>query len=157
MRALVQRVASATMHATRDNVGSPIDVRTRIDGGLLVLLCAERGDTRREADWVGDKIARLRIFDDDQGRMNLSVLDVGAEVMVISQFTLAGECSKGNRPSFVDAAEPSVAEPLVAHCVERLEREHGLRVATGVFGGSMRVELINDGPVTLMIERRPSG
>ena len=157
MRALVQSVSRAAMHATRDNEGNPIDVRTRIGAGLLVLLCAEGGDTEREADWVSDKIARLRVFDDDAGKMNLSVLDVGGEVMVVSQFTLAGSCAKGNRPSFVDAADPSIAEPLVVRSVQRLEREHGLVVATGVFGGSMEIELVNDGPVTLMIERRPTG
>ncbi|MFG0257079.1 MAG: D-aminoacyl-tRNA deacylase [Phycisphaerales bacterium JB043] len=155
MRALAQRVTRAQMHATRDNDGGEIDVRSEIGAGLLVLLCVEEGDTGRELDWASDKIARLRVFDDDQGKMNLSVLDAGGEVMVISQFTLAGDARKGNRPSFVGAAQPSIASPLVDRCVARLREQHGLTVAEGVFGGSMRIELVNDGPVTLMIERRP--
>lgn len=153
MRAVVQRVRGALMHATRSKAGEPIDVKTTIEHGLVVLLCAQRGDTTQEFDWVADKIARLRIFDDADGKMNRSVLDVGGSVMVVSQFTLAGDAAKGNRPSFVDAQEPAKASELVERCATRLESEHGLPVARGVFGATMRVELVNDGPVTLILER----
>lgn len=145
MRIVVQRVASCRVVVDNREVAS-------IGRGLLALVGAERGDGKDQADWVARKLAGLRVFEDGEGRMNLSVTDVGGEIMVVSQFTLLGDCRKGRRPSFVAAARPEEAEPLVAHVVDVLEGE-GVSVQTGVFGANMRVELVNDGPVTLVIER----
>ena len=146
MKAVVQRVSSAEVRADGHSAA--------IGAGLVVLLCVERGDGEAEIDWGADKVARLRIFQDDDGKMNKSVVDAGGAAIVISQFTLAGETARGNRPSFVTAAPPEVAAPLVERFAQRLEHEHGLRVARGVFGASMEVELVNDGPVTVIVERR---
>lgn len=147
MKCVVQRVSRASVH-----VEAPAH-QALIGAGVVALVCAERGDTAAEADWCADKLARLRIFSDDEGKMNLSLLDIGGEALVISQFTLAGDTSRGNRPSFVTAAQPEFAAPLVDRVCSRLERAHGLRVARGVFGASMRVELVNEGPVTVLVER----
>jgi D-aminoacyl-tRNA deacylase len=117
----------------------------------MVLLGAGEGDTEAQAAWTARKIAELRIFQDDQGKMNLSVEDVGGAVLMVSQFTLYGDCRKGRRPSFVHALAPEAANPLIEHVVSLL-RERGLQVETGVFGASMQVELVNDGPVTLLLE-----
>ena len=125
----------------------------RIDRGFCVLLGVTHSDGPAEADWLADKIAGIRLFEDDAGKMNLSLADVGGAVLVVSQFTLYGDARKGRRPSFIDAARPEQAEPLVDYFVERLRREHDLTVATGVFGAMMKVEIHNDGPVTLMLER----
>lgn len=147
MKCVVQRVSRASVR-----VEAPAH-HEEIDAGIVALVCAERGDTAAEADWCADKLARLRIFADGEGKMNRSVVEVGGGALVISQFTLAGETSRGNRPSFVRAAPPEVAAPLVERLAARLEREHGVRVARGVFGASMRVELVNEGPVTVIVER----
>jgi D-tyrosyl-tRNA(Tyr) deacylase len=147
MRGLVQRVARAEVRVDDRTVGA-------IGPGMLVLVGAGEGDTAAEADWLAGKLARLRIFEDDQGRMNRSVVDIGGEVLVVSQFTLFADASRGNRPSFITAAQPAVAEPLVERVADGL-RSAGLVVATGQFGAHMAVELVNDGPVTLMLERPP--
>lgn len=145
MRALLQRVSRAGVSVDGRVVG-------RIGRGFVVLLGVTHGDGRSEADWVANKIAGLRVFDDDAGKMNRSLAEVGGELLVISQFTLYGDARKGRRPSFTDAAVPGHAEPLVDFFVERL-REAGFTVATGVFGAHMDVEIHNDGPVTMLIER----
>ncbi len=154
MIAVVQRVSQARVKAECS------DGRTHeaaIGTGLVALVCAVQGDTDAEARWVADKIASLRIFQDDDGKMNRSVKDIGGGVLVVSQFTLAGDVRKGTRPSFVNAAAPGIAAPLVDLVAARVRDEHGLTVGTGVFGASMSVELVNDGPVTIIIEREPSG
>ncbi|RME34671.1 MAG: D-tyrosyl-tRNA(Tyr) deacylase [Deltaproteobacteria bacterium] len=121
-----------------------------IEAGLLVLLGVGRGDTERDVAYLADKIAGLRIFEDEAGKMNLSVRDVGGAVLAVSQFTLYGDCRKGRRPGFSDAAPPEEADRLYRRFVEALQAR-GLPVATGVFQAHMEVELINDGPVTMLL------
>jgi D-aminoacyl-tRNA deacylase len=139
MRALVQRVSSASVTADGERV-------SEIGAGMLVLLGVRRGDGDADADWLVRKLLALRIFEDDDGRMNRSVEDAGGEVLCVSQFTLYGDARKGNRPSFVDAAPPDEAEPLYEHVRE------GLNAKGGRFGARMHVDLVNDGPVTLLVE-----
>ncbi len=145
MRALIQRVTRASVTVDGRVVG-------RIERGFVVLLGITHADGRAEADWVAAKIAGLRVFDDEAGKMNRSLADVGGALLVVSQFTLYGDARKGRRPSFTDAAAPEMAEPLVDYFVEGL-RDAGFPVATGVFGAHMDVEIHNDGPVTMLIER----
>jgi len=144
VRAVVQRVSSARVEVDGEVTGA-------IERGLLVLLGVARDDGEKEAAWIADKIAGLRIFEDDAGKMNLSVEDVGGSVLVVSQFTLLGDCHKGRRPSFTAAAPPDRADALYQVVVARL-REHGLPVETGVFQAHMAVHLVNDGPVTLILD-----
>ena len=144
MRAVVQRVSSASVHVDGDAVGA-------IGRGLLVLLGAEHDDTSDNATRLAAKIARLRIFPDAAGRFDRSLLDVGGDALVVSQFTLLADTRKGNRPSFTAAAKPEVAEPLIESFCDAL-RELGLHVETGVFGARMEVELVNDGPVTIVVD-----
>ncbi len=127
-----------------------------IGRGLLVLLAVEKGDTPAEAEWIARKVAELRIFEDDEGRMNRSVADLEppGEVLLVSQFTLAADCRKGRRPSFAKAAQPEEAKPLLT-CVKAGLEKAGLRVAEGRFGEHMHVSLVNDGPVTIVLEKRP--
>ena len=148
MRAVVQRVTRASVTVDEDLVGA-------IGPGLLVLLGAARGDTPAEALWLAHKVANLRIFSDADGRMNLSVKEIGGQVLIVSQFTLIANTRKGFRPSFMPAAAPEVAEPLVTQFNEAVASE-GVPVATGLFGAHMVVELVNDGPVTILLEREPS-
>jgi D-tyrosyl-tRNA(Tyr) deacylase len=144
VKALIQRVSEASVSVDGEVSG-------RIARGLLVLVGAARGDDAEAADWLAEKIVGLRIFSDAAGKMNLSLLDVGGQALVISQFTLLGDCRKGRRPSFVQAAEPALAEALY----QRLGRKmaESVEVAWGRFGADMKVSLVNDGPVTLMLER----
>ena len=144
MRAVVQRVRSASVRVGGDTVGE-------IAGGLLVLLGVGHDDGAREVEWMSRKIARLRIFADDSGRMNLDVREVGGGVLLVSQFTLYGDARQGNRPGFSDAAPPDRAEPIVEQ-VAAAVRSHGASVETGRFGASMSVSLENDGPVTIVLE-----
>lgn len=144
MRAVIQRVKCAAVAVDGQTVAE-------IGQGLLVLLGVARGDTEREAAWMADKIAHLRIFEDDAGRMNRSVQEVGGGVLVVSQFTLLGDCRRGRRPSFTEAAPPEVAERLYEEVVARL-RAAGLPVGTGVFQAHMQVQLVNDGPVTILLD-----
>lgn len=144
MRALIQRVTSADV-AVED------EIIAKIGNGLLVLLCAVDGDGEAEAETLANKIAKLRIFADEAGKMNRSVIDVGGEVLLVSQFTLAADTHKGNRPSFIKAAAPDQAIPLLDHFKARLETD-GLTVATGRFGAEMKVGLVNDGPVTIWLD-----
>ena len=144
MRAVVQRVSSARVEIDGEVAGS-------INRGLLVLLGVGRGDSEKQAHWLADKIAGLRILEDDAGKMNLSVEEVGGSLLVVSQFTLYADCRKGRRPSFTGAAPPQEADRLYQVVVERL-RERGLPVATGVFQAMMQVHLVNDGPVTVVVD-----
>lgn len=120
----------------------------------MALVGVERGDAPDKADWLADKLANLRIFEDDAGKMNLSVLDLDprGQAMIVSQFTLVGDARKGNRPSFVSAEAPDLAAPIVERVAKRLEMNHGITVARGVFGASMRIELVNEGPVTIILD-----
>ncbi|MEM6330629.1 MAG: D-aminoacyl-tRNA deacylase [Planctomycetota bacterium] len=144
MKALLQRVASARVEVRGEVVG-------QIDDGLLILLGVGQRDRPEEARWLADKLVGLRVFEDDAGKMNRSLLDTGGGMLVVSQFTLWGDCRKGRRPSFVEAAPPEVAEPLYEQFVAAA-RARGVRVETGRFRTHMRVALENDGPVTLMVE-----
>lgn len=144
MRALVQRVSEASV-----TVGG--SVTGRIEHGLLVLLGVGHGDSSRDVDWMAEKLVGLRIFNDEAGKMNLSLADVGGGMLVVSQFTLLGDCRKGKRPSFVAAAPPELAVQLYEELVESV-RQRGVEVGTGRFREHMQVSLVNDGPVTLWIE-----
>ena len=144
MRAVVQRVRSCRVVVAGEVVGE-------IGPGLLVLLGIRTGDTAEQARWLADKIVGLRIMADEQGKMNVSVADTGGSILVVSQFTLYGNCDKGRRPSFVDAARPEIAEPLYEAFANAI-RMQGVPVATGRFGADMQVELVNDGPVTVIVE-----
>jgi D-tyrosyl-tRNA(Tyr) deacylase len=146
MRVVLQRVSRAAVVIDGETVGA-------IERGLLVLLGVAPTDTPAEAQWLAEKTAGLRIFNDEAGKMNLSVADVGGAVLVVSQFTLYGDCRKGRRPSFLGAAPPEIAVPLYEAFVNAL-RALGLRAATGRFGAMMQVELINDGPVTLILDTK---
>ncbi len=149
MRVLVQRVARASVRVEDETVAS-------IGAGLLLLVGIRGTDTDEELSWMASKCARLRIFPDEEGKMNRSLVDAGGEALVVSQFTLYGDSRKGNRPSFIEAAPPAFADAaylrFAGMLAERLDRP----VPTGVFGADMRVELLNDGPVTIRIEREAS-
>lgn len=143
MRALIQRVSSAAVAVNGETVGA-------IERGLLVLVCAMQGDSDEKADWLARKVAKLRIFPDDAGRMNRSLLDIGGAALVISQFTLAAD-TKGNRPGFSTAAAPEDGRRLYERFSATLRAE-GMEVANGVFGADMKVSLTNDGPVTIWLD-----
>lgn len=146
MRAVVQRVSQSSVTVDDETVGA-------IGRGLLVFLGVELGDTEADARAMAEKIIGLRIFKDGEGKMNLSVLDAGGEVLMISQFTLLGDCRKGRRPSFVQAARPEQAIPLYESVIGTL-RTRSVKVETGSFGAMMDVHLVNDGPVTLLIDTK---
>jgi len=146
MRAVVQRVARAAVRVGDETVGA-------IGPGLVVLLGVSRDDGREPAEALAQKIAHLRIFDDEAGKLNRSVIDAGGSVLVVSQFTLYGDTRRGRRPSFVQAAAPEQAEPVCDHFAARL-RDFGLHVATGRFRAMMLVEIHNDGPVTIILDTR---
>ena len=146
MRAVVQRV-------TRASVTIEGEIAGEIGNGLVVLLGVARDDTREDADYLVAKIAALRIFDDAEGRMNVSVKDINGGVLIVSQFTLYGDVRRGSRPSWSDAAAPEVAEPLYDYFVESSRKLLG-RVETGSFRKMMQVELVNDGPVTILLDSR---
>ena len=146
MRAVIQRVAKARVSV--DN-----EVCAETGRGLLVLLGVEKDDTDRDAQFIARKVANLRVFEDETGKMNLSVRDIGGTVLLVSQFTLLGDCRKGNRPSFTQSAQPDVAEALFTKTCD-LIRSEGLPVQTGVFGAMMDVELVNAGPVTIVLDSR---
>jgi D-tyrosyl-tRNA(Tyr) deacylase len=144
MRAVVQRVSRAGVTVDGEVVGA-------VGRGLLVLLGVAPSDTEAGARWLADKVVGLRIFPDDEGKMNRDVTETGGGVLVVSQFTLYGDCRKGRRPSFVGAAAPELAEPLYEAFVAAV-RAQGVPAATGRFGAMMQVELVNDGPVTLLVD-----
>ena len=145
MRVLLQRVSQASVTIDGETVG-------RIGCGVLLLVGITHSDTQKEADFLAEKCVNLRVFDDDDGVMNRSLLDVGGEVLAVSQFTLYGDARKGRRPSYVAAAPGAVSEPLYEYFVSKL-CEQGVTVATGRFGADMKVSLVNDGPVTLWLEK----
>lgn len=144
MRALLQRVSEAAVRVDGDVIG-------QTGPGLLILVCAMQGDGETQAEALAAKISKLRIFEDDAGKMNRSVLDVGGGALVVSQFTLAADTSRGNRPGFSTAAHPLLGEPLYRHFADHLA-SLGVPVETGRFGADMKVSLINDGPVTISME-----
>lgn len=144
MRAVLQRVSRAQVTVEGRTTGS-------IDRGFLVLLGVGKGDTEADADYLAEKTAGLRVFPDAAGKMNRSLADIGGGVLVVSQFTLYGDCRKGRRPSFDQAAPPDLARALYDHYIEAI-RSRGIPVQTGVFQAMMQVELVNDGPVTLLLE-----
>jgi len=145
MRALLQRVSKASVTVEGQTISS-------IEKGLLILLGVGHGDGEEQAKFIAEKIANLRVFEDEQGKTNLSILDVNGQAIVVSQFTLYADTRKGRRPSFIDAALPDVAEPLVNRVIELL-RGHGVPTQTGKFGHHMEVEIHNDGPVTIWLEK----
>jgi D-tyrosyl-tRNA(Tyr) deacylase len=146
MRAVIQRVKESSVKIEAETI-------SRIGGGLLVLLGVAEGDRPQDADYLANKIVNLRIFEDDNGKMNRSLLEGEGHMLVVSQFTLLGDCRKGRRPSFVAAADPQIATTLYEYFVEQARRL-GASVQTGRFGARMEVALINDGPVTLILESR---
>ena len=145
MRALLQRVSKASVTVDEQTISS-------IGNGLLILLGVGHGDGEAQTKFLAEKIANLRVFEDEQGKTNLSILDVKGEAIVVSQFTLYADTRKGRRPAFIDAALPDVAEPLVYRFVELL-RGYGIPTQTGKFGAHMEVEIHNDGPVTIWLEK----
>ena len=147
MRVIVQRVRQARVDVAGKSVGA-------IAGGMLVLVGVEDADGEEDVRWLSSKLTGLRIFDDEAGVMNRSVIDVGGEILAVSQFTLFASVRKGNRPSWSRAARPEVSRPLFERFVRQLEQDLGRSVPTGVFGADMQVELVNDGPVTLFIDSR---
>lgn len=147
MRAVVQRVRRARVTVAGETVGE-------IGPGLLVLLGVGHDDTSADVAWMAGKLTGLRIFEDEGGKMNLGLAEVGGSMLVVSQFTLLGDCQKGRRPSFIAAARPEVAKPLYEQFVAAVG-QLGIPTATGIFQAEMQVELVNDGPVTLVVESRP--
>ncbi len=147
MVALVQRVSEASVDIDGETVSA-------IDDGLLILLGVHEDDTRSESEWCAEKCAHLRVFPDAEGKMDESLLDTGGEALVVPQFTLYGDVTRGNRPSFDEAAPPDHADRLYQHFVDQLANELGHAVPTGEFGAMMDVHLTNDGPVTLWVEQR---
>jgi D-tyrosyl-tRNA(Tyr) deacylase len=145
MRAVVQRVSSSKVIVDSKTTGS-------IDNGLMVLLGIGHDDTHQDLIYLADKIANLRIFEDENGKMNLSVLDIHGEILVVSQFTLFANCLKGNRPSFVGAAPPEMANKLYCEFVEYIREKYSINVGTGIFQASMHLEIHNEGPVTIFLD-----
>lgn len=144
MRAVVQRVSSSSVTVDEEVIG-------KVGKGLMVLLGVTHDDTSKDVDYLLDKILNLRIFEDDDEKMNLSLMDVGGELLVVSQFTLYGDCRKGRRPSFTSAAKPDIADKLYEELAAKA-REKGVTVGTGKFGANMMVDLTNDGPVTILLD-----
>ena len=147
MRVVIQKVTQASVSIENQTVAS-------IDKGLLVLVGIEDGDTNEDIAWLSSKIVNLRVFDDDNGVMNLSVKEVKGEVLIVSQFTLHASTKKGNRPSYIKAARPEVAIPIYEAFIKQVETLLGKRVSTGQFGAMMQVSLCNDGPVTILIDTK---
>lgn len=147
MRVVIQRVSQASV--TIEN-----KINAEIGTGLLVLLGIEEEDSQDDIDWLCGKISRLRIFNDEEGVMNQSLLEVEGDAIVVSQFTLHASTKKGNRPSYIKAAKPEIAIPLYQQFVQKLQKELGRKVGTGEFGADMKVQLINDGPVTILIDSK---
>ena len=147
MRIVLQRVTEASVKI--DN-----EVKGQIDHGFLILVGIENEDEKSDADWLIQKINGLRVFTDQEGKMNLSIQDVKGSILLISQFTLFASTKKGNRPSYIQAARPEIAIPLYTYFIEQLKIQTQLKVETGVFGADMKVSLINDGPVTISIDSK---
>jgi D-aminoacyl-tRNA deacylase len=147
MRAVIQRVTQASVIVEEKITGS-------IKKGLLVLLGIENEDKDEDIDWLSNKIVNLRIFDDAAGVMNINVKDIDGNILLVSQFTLHASTKKGNRPSYIKASKPEIAIPLYEKMIARLERDLGKKIQTGIFGAMMKVELVNDGPVTIIIDTK---
>ena len=147
MRAVIQRVAKASVTINGQ-------IHGRIGPGLLVLIGIEDADSQEDIIWLSNKMVNLRIFNDDGGVMNRSVLEVGGDVLLISQFTLHANTKKGNRPSYIKASKPDIAIPLYETMIKQLTNDLGKTIATGIFGADMKVELLNDGPVTIVIDSK---
>ncbi len=147
MKAVLQRVSKASV--TIDGI-----VNSKISNGTLILLGITNDDTKEDIQWLSKKIVNLRIFDDENGVMNRSLIDIDGDAIVVSQFTLMANTKKGNRPSYIKAARPEIAVPVYEQFIQRFEKELGKKVGTGIFGADMKVELINDGPVTLVIDTK---
>ncbi len=147
MKAVIQRVSYSSVVIDGKEVG-------KTDKGLMILLGVERGDTKADADKLIKKIPVLRIFEDENGKMNLSCLDISGEILVVSQFTLCADCSHGRRPSFTASAPPDIANELYMYFVDELRKAGVKKVDTGEFGADMKVSLLNDGPVTIILESR---
>ncbi len=145
MRVIVQRTTNAMVRIDGKTVG-------HIDKGFMLLVGITHTDTQEDADYIAKKVAQLRVFEDAEGKMNLSIKDIGGAILSISQFTLYGDLRHGNRPSFVQAARPEQAESLYDYFNNRLRSEYGLQVETGRFGADMQVDFVNDGPVTILID-----
>ena len=146
MRAVIQRVEKASVSVEGE-------IRGQVGAGFLVLIGVEEGDGDADFKYIADKVPNLRVFEDDQGKMNRSLMDVGGEVLAVSQFTLLGDARGGRRPSFITAARPETADPMYERLVADW-RARGIRVETGVFGAHMKVALVNDGPVTILLDSR---
>ena len=147
MRVVIQRVSQASVTVEQH-------VKSEIEYGLLILLGIESDDTQEDIDWLCRKVSQLRIFNDDRGIMNLSIRDIGGDILVVSQFTLHASTRKGNRPSYIRAAKPAFSEPMYETFVKSLRATSGLQVYTGEFGQDMKVRLLNDGPVTILIDSK---
>ena len=147
MKALVQRVTEGSVTVAGQEIGS-------INKGLVILFGAGCGDTEKDVDYLAEKCANLRIFEDEAGKMNLSLLDIGGEALVISQFTLYGDCRKGRRPGFSDAADPAEAEQFYEHFLTKIAQAGVRKVQHGQFGADMKVKILNDGPVTFLLESK---
>ena len=147
MRTVLQRVSKASVTVDGQIISS-------IDEGLLILLGVEDADTKEDIDWLTNKILNLRIFNDENDVMNRSVMDVDGEIIVVSQFTLHAQTKKGNRPSYIKAAKPDIAVPMYEDFIRTLEQKLGKKVGAGVFGADMKVELLNDGPVTITMDTK---
>ncbi len=147
MRVIIQRVSKASV--TIDN-----QITATIQEGLLVLVGIEDADTIIDIEWLSNKICNLRIFDDDDGMMNKSLLDINGELLLVSQFTLHASTKKGNRPSYIKASKPNIAIPLYTQFIFQLEKDLNKRIATGVFGANMQIGLVNNGPITICIDTK---
>lgn len=145
MRAVIQRVKHASVTVDAEITG-------KIANGLLVLVGIEEVDTKQDIEWLSSKIVNMRIFDDENGVMNKSVVDVDGDILIVSQFTLHASTKKGNRPSYIKAAKPDFAIPMYEQFIAQVEKELSKKVATGQFGADMKVELLNDGPVTIIVD-----
>ena len=147
MRIVIQRVSRASVKVADETVG-------KIDNGLLVFLGISHDDQEEDVHWLAKKLMNLRIFNDDEGKMNLSLNDVDGEVLMVSQFTLYASTKKGNRPSFVKSANPNLGKRLYDYFIDYLNKEYKISLATGVFGAMMEIELLNDGPVTIIMDSK---
>jgi len=147
MRAVIQRVSKANV--TIDN-----KIHSQISNGLLVLLGIEDADTAEDIEWLSGKIVNLRIFSDENGVMNVSVKEINGDILIVSQFTLHASTRKGNRPSYIKASKPEIAIPMYEKFIQQIKNDLGKNIVTGVFGADMKVELLNDGPVTIVIDTK---